>query len=182
MSLPTKVHTTHAHQLLVYKRALHPELFQLRARRTINQGTYELEAWLMQNGHVMRFTHKGSCATELLIDREDNLPVTGVIMACPCVGENNEVPVSRLATVRYTPSWQTETLNDTLYATTFREMLELADETDAMVHTWASPETKLKNLSMLDVQRYGKEVHAQSYHMVASTGLVLRTQTIFEHE
>jgi hypothetical protein len=38
-----------------------------------------------------------------------------------------------------------------------------------------------RNLSMLDVQRLTKEVHAQSYHLVAATGLVIRTQTIFEH-
>ncbi len=38
-----------------------------------------------------------------------------------------------------------------------------------------------RNLSMLDVQRLTKEVHAQSYHLIAATGLVIRTQTIFEH-
>ena len=38
-----------------------------------------------------------------------------------------------------------------------------------------------RNLSMVDVQRLTKEVHAQSYHLIAATGLVIRTQTIFEH-
>ena len=33
---------------------------------------------------------------------------------------------------------------------------------------------------MLDMQRYHREVHVQSYHLVAQGGIVVRTQTIFE--
>ena len=36
------------------------------------------------------------------------------------------------------------------------------------------------NLSLVDIQRYREEVHAQAYHLRSDCGLVLRTQTIFQ--
>lgn len=34
---------------------------------------------------------------------------------------------------------------------------------------------------MIDTQRYNREIHAQAYHLIAQGGVVIRTQTIFEH-
>lgn len=181
MNLPTKAHSTSVHHLILYKRALHPELFQLKGRRTINHGTYELEAWLMQGGHALRFQHKNFCASELVTDKEDGLPTTGAVITFPCIGEKDLDHAFKIERVKYVTTMQTETLSDNLYSATYREMVDLAEETDALIHTWEG-HSGGRNLSMLDVQRYGKEAHAQAYHMVASSGLVLRTQTIFEHE
>ena len=35
--------------------------------------------------------------------------------------------------------------------------------------------------TQVDIQRMARQVHVQTYHLVASASLVLRTQTIFEH-
>ncbi len=83
----------------------------------------------------------------------------------------------------YTTSLQTETLPAPIYHTTYREMLELADEVDALLHTWNLPangKEPLRCLSMLELQRFDDEMHAQSTHMFPVGGLVLRTQTVFQ--
>ena len=181
MTLPAKPNILQNHQLLLYRRPLHPELFPPKARRLIQHGQYELEAWVMPSGHVMRFRHGGFNACELVIDQEDGLPVEGAVTAMPCAGEHefeHQFPTEKTV---YMTSVQTETLPENLYQATYDEMVEFAAETNALIHRWNDPDGG-KNLSMLDVQRLSKEVHGQSYHLVASTGLVVRTQSIFEHK
>jgi hypothetical protein len=48
-----------------------------------------------------------------------------------------------------------------------------------MIHTWNDEEGG-RCASILDLQRYRNEVHAQAYHLIALGGIVLRSQSIFE--
>lgn len=181
MHQPTKSSVgTPTHHVILYKRALHPELFSLKGRRTITHGAYELESWLMQGSHVLRFQHKNFIACELVTDRDGGLPTNGAVATFPALGEKDYDHPFTEQRVKYLTTVQTETLSDNLYGATYQEMLDLAEETDALLHTWTGQDGG-KNLSMLDLQRYSREVHAQSYHLIANGGLVLRTQTIFEH-
>lgn len=180
MHQPTKSLGTQTHHLILYHRALHPELFTLKARRTITHGAYELESWLMQGSHVLRFQHKNFIACELVTDRDGGLPTSGAVVTFPCVGERDYEHPFPDQRVKYLTTMQTETLSENLYGATYQEMLDLGEETDALLHAWTGPDGS-RNLSMLDLQRYSREVHAQSYHLIGTTGLVLRTQTIFEH-
>jgi len=59
------------------------------------------------------------------------------------------------------------------------EMLDYARGTDALCHRWTDEAGEC--LSMIDTQRYNREIHAQAYHLIAQGGIVIRTQTIFEH-
>ncbi len=79
----------------------------------------------------------------------------------------------------YVTTVQTESLTDNLFMATLREMRDFASEADAMIHEWKDNEGNI-SLSLLDVQKYKKEFHFQSYHLIGSSGMVLRTQSIFE--
>jgi hypothetical protein len=64
-------------------------------------------------------------------------------------------------------------------------MVAYVDDTGAMSHDWLQPGVTMgggKCLSVLEVHRYPREIHVQSFHLVADGGLVLRSQTIFEHD
>ena len=80
--------------------------------------------------------------------------------------------------VVYLSACQTETLPESIYAETYEEMLALGRENNALIHPWEDDVGRC--LSMVDMQRYQHEAHAQCYHMIASAGLVLKTQSIFE--
>ena len=178
MSVSNKTPSVQAYKLLVYQRALHPELFGIQDRRTISQSSYELESWITRGGHVMRFQAGGDCVTEAILGQDQTLPQRGLLHTVPCLGEK-EMDETIDDAVRYVASVQTELLSDNLYQATLVELTEFAAETEAMRHAWTDPDGS-QNLSILDVQRYKKEIHAQSYHLIGSAGFVLRTQTIFE--
>lgn len=177
MSLSNKTPSTQMFRLLLYQRALHPELFRIQDRRTIAQPNYELEAWLMPAGHALRFQVEGQCATEIVTDQDLQLPERGLIHHLPCIGEKEHDQVVE-KTIRFVAAVQTETLSDSIYAATYTEMRDFAAETGAMAHEWI--EDGYQNLSVLDIQRYKREIHAQSYHLCGCGGFVLRTQSIFE--
>lgn len=180
MSVHQRQISLEAYQTILYRRALHPELFTLKGRRTLRHGQYEVEIWLMTGAHLLRMHHNGSCATELVTHQESGLPTEGAVSTFPCAGDRDFEHTFEPDRLRYMTSVQTETLAENLYAATYAELLEFGQESEALIHKWADAEGG-KCLSMIDVQRYSREVHAQSYHMVAHSGFVLRTQTIFEH-
>ncbi|MFN0012422.1 MAG: DUF2617 family protein [Phycisphaerales bacterium] len=168
-------------QFLLYRRALHPELFQLKGRRVLKAGGHELEAWLMPRTHVIRYQHKAGATCELVTDREDGLPTNGAVATFPCLGEKDFEQSFTDLGLTYVCNIQAETLSENLYKSTLEEMTALADETDALCHTYEGTDGGAC-LSMLDVQRYENEFHVQSYHLCSTGGLVLRTQTIFEFD
>lgn len=180
MNTPTRSsNSLQTYQTILYGRALHPELFALRARRVVRHGGYELEAWLTPGGHVLRFEHGSVCATELLTDQERNLPTAGIVTAFLCAGERDYEHTFGKNAVTYMTTVQTETLSENLYNSTYQEMLAFVRETTALAHAWSDEGGRC--LSVVDLQRYNQEVHAQAYHLIAAGGIVVRTQTIFEH-
>ncbi len=63
---------------------------------------------------------------------------------------------------------------------TYREMVDFADEAGALMFQWTEKETGVSCLTVLDSQKYKQEYQIQSYHLLGSNGMVLRTQSIFE--
>ncbi len=179
MNIQIKTTSLQSYQIILYNRALHPELFDLKARRVFERDQMELEAWVMPGRHLLRFEHHNLCACELICPLERTLPETGIVATCLCAGERDYEHLFEHHEVRYLTTVQTETLSDNLYLMTYREMLEHAqEEPGTVLYEWVDEAGKC--MSLLDVQTYKGEIHAQSYHMQASSGVVLRTQSIFE--
>lgn len=178
MQSALKANSLQSYQTILYDRALHPELFQLKARRVVTHQGYELEAWLMPGQHLLRFECGRICCCELVTDQESGLPEQGVVQQFFCVGEHDFDHTFREQPVNYMTTVQTEQLSENLFEATLEEMRQHAAAENCLVHTWRDEAGD--NMSVLDVQRYHKEIHCQGYHLLARGGIVLRTQTIFE--
>lgn len=178
MSVSHKSSNTQIFRLMLYQRALHPELFKLEGRRIFRHGEYEAEVWVCPNAHVARFQVNGSCFTETVIEDGDHLPEHGLLHALPCVGEK-DYELESSSKVGYVTTIQTESLTENLYRSTYQEMSDLATEDNGLLFEWED-EPGSNSLSLLDVQTYKREFHIQSYHMSGSSGMILRTQSIFE--
>lgn len=179
MDTPAKVNSLQTYQVVLYDRALHPEFFDLKGRRVEKFNGFEFEAWIMSGGHVLRFELGSLCTCELVTDQDRGLPDAGVVAAFLCAGERDFDHTFRTAPVNYITTVQTETLAENLYLATYEELLAFGQESDALIHQWNDGTGPC--LSMMDTQRYSREMHAQAYHLLANQGIVLRSQTIFEH-
>lgn len=179
MSTPTKQPILQGSQVVLYSRALHPEHFPLKGRRVLRDQGFELDVWLMEGAHALRFEHRALCLTELLCDAEKPVPQGGIVSAFLCASEKDYEHAFPKDRVKYMTTMQTETLTENIYQSTYAEMVEFAKETQALAHRWEDEGGKC--LSLVDAQRMSGEVHVQCYHLVASTGTVLRIQSLFEH-
>ena len=179
MTISHKSSNTQLFRLMLYRRPLHPELFDLQGRRCYRQAEYEVESWVVPAGHVVRFQADGHCLTETVLEGGDHLPETGLVHALPCLGEKDYELDPKGGALGYVTTIQTESLSENLYAATFREMRDFAAESDAVHFEWKDADGG-SCLSLLDFQKYKREYHIQSYHLLGSTGVVLRTQSIFE--
>lgn len=176
--IPANPNALQTYQVALYQRALHPELFTLRDRRTLRHADYEFEAWLMPAGHVLRFERGGSCVCELVTEREEGLPEVERVEAFFAAGEHEYERCFKALGINYMTNVQTEQLSENIYLATLDEMRQHAVEMDALAFEWEDDEGHC--LSIVDVQRFSREVHAQCYHLLARGGVVVRTQSIFE--
>lgn len=179
MTISHKSSNTQIFRLMLYEKPLHPELFDLRGRRCHRQPEYEVESWVVPAGHVVRFSLNGACLTETVLEEADHLPETGLVHALPCLGEKDYEMDPKDGRIGYVTTLQTEMLPENLYLATLRELRDIVREADAMHHEWRDADGS-PCMALLDAQKYKREYHIQGYHLIGSTGLVLRTQSIFE--
>lgn len=178
MSVSHKSFNAQLFRLMVYQRALHPELLNLQGRRLYRHGDYEAECWIAPSGHVVRFQVDKSAVTEVVIEKGDHLPELGLIHALPCLGEK-DFTLDADIDIDYVTTVQTESLSENLYLATCREMQGFAAESQALIHQWNNDDGTA-NMSILDCQKFKREFHVQSYHLIGASFMVLRTQSIFE--
>ena len=75
-------------QLRVYLRALHPEFFTIRARRSFKHAAVEGEVWLLDAGHVITFLDGPNAISEVIAPRELELPKRGLLRTVDLMGEH----------------------------------------------------------------------------------------------
>ena len=176
---PRALASLQAYRLMLYSRPLHPEFFDIRKQRASQNAQYELDTWLSRGAHVIAFGREDDCIVEVLTPRPSAMPGRGRLEEFPCAGERDFE--SRYGSrVNYITSVQTEIVSENLYLATLREMHEHAIENGSLMHRWREEDCRIDCLSVLDIQCYPCEVHAQSWHLDAGCGLILRSQAVFE--
>jgi len=175
---PTKSSSPHAYAMLLYRRAVHPEFFGIEARRKLQHGDYEFEGWIFKGGHCIRFQYGAISFCEVVVDNPTSLPDRGLAGTLPCAGEHDH-DEKITEEINYMTSIQSESLSDHLYLGTYKEMLQHGRDSDSLMVAWSEPNGK-QNLSLIDLQRFRNELHVQSFHLRAASGLVLRTQSMVQ--
>lgn len=176
MHLPAKSNGTQTFHSVLYDRALHPELFVLRGRRVLRVPGGEAEAWIIPGGHVVRYQLEGGCASELITPMDRRLPTGGVVNAALCAGDH-EFEHELASKIGYMTSSQSETLSDALFLATYEELAAHGRSLQALMHE--SEDESGRSMSIVDLQRHGDEVHIEAYHLLAGSGMVVRTQSMF---
>ena len=176
-----KTNTVQSYTMLVYRKALHPEFFGIQGRKRIETEDFEFESWIFDGGQVLRFQHEGTCVCEVVTDRFESLPERGLVANIMCTGER-DYEESFGDNVKYMTAMQSETLSDHLYLSTYREMLEHARESTNSLLVLPSDNQPRPTLSVIDIQRYRREIHVQGFHLRGEANMVLRTQSMFRIE
>jgi hypothetical protein len=165
--------------LLLYQRALHPELFKILATEQVSRRAYEADIWLVEGGHVITFTAGKNVLTEVIATNHDPLMERNLLQSIPCRGEKyHEMTVA--GNVRYMISTQEEQLTQTLYDATRHEISTYAAKRELMSAEGSPTADGGGFLSVLDIERRSHELLVQSFHLFDETLMVMKTQAIIE--
>src|SRR5277367_6079495 len=165
--------------LLLYQRALHPELFKILATEQVTRRAYDADIWLVEGGHVISFTAGKTTLTEVIMNSGEMPTERNLLQSIPCRGEKyHEMTVG--GNVRYMISTQEEQLTQTLYDATRHEISTYAEKRELMNAEGQLPGDAGGFLSVLDIERRSHELLVQSFHLFDENLMVIKTQAIIE--
>jgi hypothetical protein len=168
--------TASQYELAFFDHAIPGERFPDRIIRSFSKPDYRLEAWVLPGQHVFRFEHRGAAASELVTDQQSHWPYFQPTARLLCAGEREFE--HRFKGVVYMTTVVTETLAQNLFRSTLEEAVKFAEQESGIVCRWDDASGPCA--SVLEIQSEVDQIHLQAYHMIASQGLVVRTQSLFE--
>ncbi|MDB5290160.1 MAG: hypothetical protein JWL69_1401 [Phycisphaerales bacterium] len=179
MSNRTKQRRSGGLTLLLYQRALHPELFKILATEQVSRRAYDADIWLVEGGHVVTFTAGKNALTEVIATNHDPMIERNLLQSIPCRGEKyHETMVG--PNIKYMISTQEEQLTQTLYDATRHEISTYAAKRELMTAESPAIGDTAGFLSVLDIERRSHELLVQSFHLFDETQMVIKTQAIIE--
>src|SRR4030095_12424821 len=117
MANQTKQRRSGGLTLLLYQKALHPELFKILASEQVSRRAYEADIWLVEGGHVIMVTVGKNTLAEVIVTNNAPLTDRGLLQSIPCRGEKYH-EMTAGGNIRYMISTQEEAVTQTVYDAT----------------------------------------------------------------
>jgi len=164
-------------RLSVYLRALHPEFFQIRARRDFAGLAFDGRLWLIEGGHVILFVDGPDAVTEVVARKDLELPKRGLARAADLAGER-EHRVQAHGTLLYRAAYQVDACSAGRYRQEAEELL--ASARSDHVYTEGPWQGRAPAFSYAVPEPKGRGLLVHAWHGFPAERTILRTQTLIE--
>ncbi len=171
----------------LYGRALHPELFEIHASRTVDRGQYAAEILITRAGHIVSWRSKpagrGSAVaitlTEVATAASQPLPQKRRLISHPIRGERND----RMETpsgICYEMGVQLEQVDPEVFWT-FQQELSADGITHGLFHRF-EPAGRLAvgPMSWVNVETRARSLLIQAFHTFPEDFAIVKSQSCFE--
>lgn len=163
----------------LYGRVLHPELFEIRARRLISRGGYTVTLLITTAGHVVTWCRDGLTLTEVAAGSSHPLPQRRRLLSHRLGGERSDRVECR-GGVRYQTCFQLETLDHDLFWT-FQQELVAQSAKRGLTHRFEAPaRLDVGAFSWIDVETRPRSLLVQTFHTFPDDRAIVKTQSLFE--
>ena len=166
-------------QFCLYQRAIHPELFQIRRVKRIEQPRYQAEIWVVGLAHLVTVQAGKQTMTELISDNPEILPKNGLAASFRFRGERDHTQ-SFGDGVSYILSTQVERMTIQLFPATHRDYVHYAQNRELFVSFPEWTHEGLEPFSFVDFDARDHELHVHAFHAFPDELTLLKTQSIFE--
>lgn len=165
--------------LCAFERRLHPELFECRAERLIQQHGVVLALRLCAAGHWMEFSYGDRFLTEAICERQVPLPSVKRVSDHRLKGGRTQT-FTLASGARYTTSCQLERLEPVVFLQVHEELLVDCRKADLSIAAPRGNRWSPGPLSLLrtEVERNSVLIHA--FHTFPEFCAVIKTQTLVE--
>jgi hypothetical protein len=164
-------------RLSVYLRALHPEFFDIRARRDFEGLAFDGQMWLIEGGHVIVFVDGPDAVTEVVARKDLELPRRGLARSADLAGDR-EHRVEARGTLLYQMACQVEACSPGRYVREAEELLASARSGHVYAEGPSAAGARAFSYAVPEPKGRGLLVHA--WHGFPAARTILRTQTLIE--
>jgi len=161
----------------VYLRALHPEFFDIRARRAIEHSALDSEVWLLDGGHVITFVDGPNAITEVLAPKDMELPKRGLARTVDLAGRRDYRLETR-GPVVYQMAYQVDTESPETYMREAEELLASARQGHLFAEGVSQAARRAFSYAVPEPRGAGLLVH--TWHGFPAQHTILKTQTLIE--
>lgn len=162
----------------LYQRPLHPELFNIYAKRHLKTEKYETIVWATGGSHVVSVFVRDMCLTELISVPGQLLPQRGLIEKFKFRGQrNHKCTLSR--GLSYMTDFQVEKMSTNLYRQSLEDLERFSRNRGVFVRFPELEHDGLEPFSYIDFEARREELHLHTFHAYPEHSTIIKTQSLF---
>jgi hypothetical protein len=163
----------------LYRRALHPELFQVYETCTIERGLYTAKIDITSAGHVVTWRHAGMTFAEVAAAAHHPLPKMRRLFSYRLKGQRSDC-VDFGGGARYQMNFQLEPAEPEIFWTFQQELLGDGLR-HGMLHRFdASGRIAMGALSYINWEARRRSLFIQAFHTFPDDYAIVKSQSLFE--
>jgi len=166
----------------VYGRSLHPELFDIFARKRIVTGDHDLVVSITRTGHFWSLQLPDQSIAEVAGRRTDRLPHRFRLLSYRLRGEHNET-LAYPAGLRYHMSFSVERLEPEVFVAVHEELAEVSRRREGLFYSFrAHQRLALPPVAHVHFELGARRLSLQSFHTFPHDLTVVRTLSLIERD
>jgi hypothetical protein len=165
----------------LFQRPLHPELFQIYAKRQLKTNKYEAYVWITGCTHVVSVFAADACLTEVISAPGQPLPQRGLIERFQFRGpRSHKCTLSR--GLSYMTDFQIEKMSPNLYRQSHDDLERFAQNRGLFVKFPELETGGLQPFCYVDFEARQNELHVHAFAAYPEQVAMLKTQSIFDFQ
>ena len=163
----------------LFQRPLHPELFQIYAKRELKTDKYEALIWVTGCTHVISVFADNICLSEVISTPGQMLPQRGLIERFQFRGpRSHKCTLSR--GLSYMTDFQIEKMSPNLYRQSHTDLERFARNRGVFVKFPDQAVGGLEPFSYIDFEARKGELHIHTFHAYPDQITIIKTQSLFD--
>lgn len=163
----------------LYGRAIHPELFEVHARRSIDRGSYSAMVSITTTGHVITWRKDGLTLTEITTAASEPLPQKRRLISHRLTGDRSDRMECR-GGITYQTCFQLESIDPDVFWG-FQQELVVEGSKQGLLHRFESGgRMALGAVSLITLETRARGLLVQCFHTFPDDLSVVKTQSLFE--
>jgi hypothetical protein len=165
----------------LFQRPLHPELFQIYAKRQLKTNRYEALVWITGCTHVVSVFAGDICLSEVISTPGQPLPQRGLIERFQFRGQrSHKCTLSR--GLGYMTDFQIEKMSPNLYRQSHYDLERFAQNRGLFVKFPELETGGLQPFCYVDYEARQNELHVHTFAAYPEQVAMLKTQSLFDFQ
>lgn len=168
----------HRHTFHLFGRHLHPELFEVYARRRVERQNYQVDLQITNVGHLITGTYNGLVVSELVAGLQQPLPTQRRLLSHE-IGGSRTAELVYQDRVRFQGEFQLETVDERCFLA-FQQALAVQSECEGLVFQFgASGRMKFGAISYIHLESRERNLRVRAFHTFPEQRCMIKTASTY---